>query len=77
LADVHFMLLDEFLSSPWPLAIGVGVLTLMEILRLLARWRDSEIRLHNLRVEAHTLRLQMKRHSAEQIVAEEVHRASR
>lgn len=50
--------------------IGVGGLALLEILFLFARIIENEKALHNLKVRSHTLRMNMVREAAMQMVHE-------
>ncbi len=63
-------------QSAMPLIIGMIVFTIMEMLRVLSAWKQSATQLHQLKYETHSLRLRLKRQSAERIVAEERHRAA-
>ncbi|GEM_PF-4315679 len=63
-------------QSALPILVGIAVVTMVEILRILSAWKQQATQLHQLRYETHTLRLRIKRQSAERIVAEEQHRAS-
>ncbi|MCC6909308.1 MAG: hypothetical protein IT430_15320 [Phycisphaerales bacterium] len=63
-------------QSAIPLIIGIIVFTIMEMLRVLSVWKQSATKLHQLKYDTHSLRLRLKRQSAERIVAEERHRAS-
>ena len=58
------------ISPMTALMIGVGGLALLEILFLFARIIENETSLHNLKVRSHTLRLNMLRESAMQMVHE-------
>jgi len=64
--------MDSLLSiSPvTALIIGVGALTILEVLFLYARIIENETALHNLKVRSHTLRLNMTRDAAMQMVQE-------
>lgn len=58
------------------IVIGLVAMTAREILRVLSAWKSDAARLHQLKVEAHTLRLRLKKQSAGRIFEEERHRAS-
>lgn len=58
-----------------PILIGVVAATALEILRVLSAWKADAARVHQLKVETHTLRLRLKKQSAQRIYAEERHRA--
>lgn len=65
------MPLDRLFAMPWPIVFGLAALAVVEILYLLARWYDGDVRLHQLKVEAHALRLRLKMESAERLYEEE------
>ncbi len=48
--------------------LGIGVITILEVLFLCARIIENELGLHRLKIRSHALRYQMKMGAAEQIV---------
>lgn len=69
-------MLDAVPTAAWPLLLGVIAFTALNILRVLTAWKFEAARMHQLKVETHTLRLRLKQQSAARIFAEEQHRAS-
>ncbi len=63
-------------QSALPILVGIVAMSMVEILRILSAWKQQATQLHQLKYETHTLRLRIKKQSAERIVAEEQHRAT-